>query len=440
MTQQAHEVNFDGIVGPTHNYAGLAVGNVASQRHRHETSNPKAAALQGLQKMKLLADLDVRQAVLPPQLRPDIDALRRLGFDGTDGQILTRSRQDAPHLLAACSSASSMWTANAATVSPGADTADRRVHFTAANLLSNLHRSIEAPTTHLILRRVFQDTAHFAHHPPLPAAPMLADEGAANHMRLCSRHGHAGLEVFVFGCDAKLYPARQSRCAAQTIARLHQLDPARCCFVAQNTGAIDAGVFHNDVIAVANQNVLLVHTDAFVDYAATIDQLRRMLESSSGVDLQTIEVTAAELSLDDAVKTYLFNSQLVTLPNGNMALICPVQCRDHQQAKAVLNRIVSDRNPIEQVHYVDTHQSMKNGGGPACLRLRVVLTQTQLAHVHQPVMFTNELYGRLTRWVDRHYRDQLRPDDLADPQLLAQSRAALDELTQILDLGALYAF
>ena len=26
----AYEVNFDGLVGPTHNYAGLSYGNVAS--------------------------------------------------------------------------------------------------------------------------------------------------------------------------------------------------------------------------------------------------------------------------------------------------------------------------------------------------------------------------------------------------------------------------
>lgn len=440
MTQQAHEVNFDGIVGPTHNYAGLAIGNVASQQHHHETSNPKAAALQGLQKMKRLADLGVRQGVLPPQPRPDVYALRRLGFDGTDEQVLMRSRQDAPHLLAACSSASSMWAANAATVSPSADTADGRVHFTAANLASNLHRRIESQTTCLILHRLFEDTAHFAHHPPLHATPILADEGAANHMRLCPSHGEAGLEVFVFGRDAKLYPVRQGRCAAQTIARLHQLDSARCCFVAQNPQAIDAGVFHNDVIAVANENVLLVHTDAFVDYAATIDLLGRMFESSTGAELEIIQITRAELSMADVVKTYLFNSQLVTLANRKMSLICPSECRNHRQAKAVLRRILSGSNPIEQVHYVDTRQSMKNGGGPACLRLRVVLTKTQLEHVHQPMMFTSELYGRLTRWVDRHYRDQLRPDDLADPQLLAQSHAALDELTQILDLGALYPF
>ena len=440
MTEPAHEVNFDGIVGPTHNYAGLAVGNVASQQHRHETSNPKAAALQGLAKMKLLADLGVRQAVLPCQPRPNVGALRGLGFEGSVEQVLAGAHKDAPHLLAACCSASSMWAANAATVSPGADTADGRVHFTAANLLSNLHRSIEAHATHAILGRVFQDDEHFAHHPPLPASPIFADEGAANHMRLCPGHGETGVEVFVFGCDARLYPARQSRSAAATIARLHRLDPARCCFVAQNPRAIDAGVFHNDVIAVANENVLLVHTDAFVDHAAVMDQLRQTYQSCTGSDLLTIEITAAELSLADAVKTYLFNSQLVTVTGGTMALICPAECREHPQAKAALDRIASDSNPIEQVHYVNTRQSMHNGGGPACLRLRVVLTDAQLARVHQPVLFTDELYGQLTAWVDRHYRDQLRPDDLADPQLLAESRDALNELGKILDLRVLNDF
>ena len=269
------EVNFDGLIGPTHNYAGLSRGNLASQQHRMMVSNPQEAALQGLAKMKFLADLGLKQAVLPPQERPDLQTLRRLGFSGTDGQILDRARREAPMLLAACSSASAMWTANAATVSPGADTADRRVHFTPANLVSQFHRSLEPPTTGAVLRAIFPDEAKFAHHGPLPAAPQLGDEGAANHTRLCAAHGQGGIELFVFGRSGfdsaeqgpRRFPARQTREASEAIARLHQLDPARTVFIRQNPAAIDAGAFHNDVVAVANENVLLYHADAFADPA-----------------------------------------------------------------------------------------------------------------------------------------------------------------------------
>src|SRR3954454_7944681 len=170
MPDRAVEVNFDGLVGPTHNYAGLSQGNLASQRSKHRVSNPRAAALEGLAKMKLLASLGVRQAVLPPHERPDVGALRLLGFGGSDADVLWKARQQDPALLAGCCSASAMWAANAATVSPSADTTDGRVHFTPANLVSQVHRSLEAPTTSTILRAIFPDPDHFAHHPPLPAA------------------------------------------------------------------------------------------------------------------------------------------------------------------------------------------------------------------------------------------------------------------------------
>src|SRR5687768_11173563 len=180
---KAYEVNFDGLVGPTHNYAGLSYGNVASMSHKRSVSSPRQAALQGLAKMKFLADLGVKQAVLPPHPRPDIAALRRIGFTGSDADVLAKVQREDPVLLAAVSSSSSMWAANAATVSPSADTSDGRMHFTPANLVSLFHRSLEAPTTAAVLRAIFNDEKHFAHHPPLPATMHFSDEGAANHTR-----------------------------------------------------------------------------------------------------------------------------------------------------------------------------------------------------------------------------------------------------------------
>lgn len=428
----AFEVNFDGIVGPTHNYAGLSFGNVASAVHGGSVSRPREAALQGLAKMKFLHDLGVRQAVLPPQPRPDLATLRRLGFDGSDVDVLWRASREEPRLLAAVYSSSAMWAANAATVSPSADTEDGRVHFTPANLITQLHRSIEPPFTAAVLRKIFPEGEAFAHHEPLPATDQFADEGAANHMRLCRSHGERGVEAFVYGRSAidpsrpSKYPARQTREACAAIARRHRLDPSQRVFIQQNPSAIDAGAFHNDVVAVSNEHVLLCHASAFAGDA--IAELRKALAWEPIV----IAATDAELSLVDAVQSYVFNSQLVTLADGSMALIAPVECRDHPRVQAFLQRVLAEENPIRAVHYLDVRQSMCNGGGPACLRLRVVLTEQQLRRVHAGVMLDEALYGKLVDWVKRHYRETLTAGELADPALMRESARALEELDCVL--------
>lgn len=442
------EINFDAIVGPMHSYAGLAFGNLASQRHRNTISNPRQAALEGLAKMKLLADLGIPQAVLPPHDRPDIEVLRRVGFAGDDMQVLNAAYRADPGLLAAASSASAMWAANAATVSPSADSADGRVHFIPANLVSQLHRSIEAQTTSMILRAIFRDESHFAHHAPLPACAPLADEGAANHTRLATTYGEPGIELFVYGRDAgsagvpRRFPARQTLAASQAVARLHQLDPRRTLFVRQNPDAIDAGVFHNDVICVGNENVLLLHEKAFAEGVGDVERISRAFRETTGRPLCVVQIPDSQLSLQDAVDTYLFNSQLVTLPDGSgMMLIAPIEARDHAAARACVEGIIADAsNPISSASWADVRQSMKNGGGPACLRLRVVLTEAEIGAAHPGVFLNGRLYAELIGWVTKHYRESLSPDDLADPALLRESRDALEELTRILVLGSVYQF
>ena len=439
----AVELNLDGLVGPTHHYGGLGLGNVASQRHRHEVSNPRAAALEGIAKMRLLVSLGIPQAVLPPQERPLVSALRRVGFAGDDDAVLAAAAGAAPGLLSAAASTSSMWAANAATISPAADTPDGRVHLTPANLVSQFHRSLEPPATARVLARIFADESRFAHHAPLPAALPFADEGAANQMRLCHSHGERGLEVFVYGREGDTggrHPARQSLAASEAVARLHGLAADHALFLRQSDAALEAGVFHNDVIAVANENVLLVHERAFADSAAALDRIRAASARACGTGLVVIEVPEQAVSLADAVDTYLFNSQLVTLPAGGMALVCPAECRRHAATSRWLDGLVAAGGPVVAVHPVDVRQSMHNGGGPACLRLRVVLTPADLAAVHRGVMATPERLATLEAWVRRHYRDRLSIADLADPALLAESRRALDELTGILDLPGLYGF
>jgi succinylarginine dihydrolase len=435
---KAVELNLDGLVGPTHNYAGLSFGNLASARHGSTISHPRQAALEGLAKMKFMAGLGLRQAVLPPHPRPDFLALRRLGFTGAEAQVIERVAKESPRLLAAVYSASPMWAANAATVSPSADTTDGRVHFTPANLVSQFHRSLEPPVTSSLLRAIFPESAGFAHHEPLPAAPFVGDEGAANHSRLAASHASAGVELFVYGAAGAgetgpiKYPARQTLESSRSIARLHRLDPGRPLFLRQSPVAIDNGAFHNDVVAVANENAMLFHQHA---YSEGQDVQRRIREACE-FPLHLIEVPENRVPLKDAIETYLFNSQLVTLPDGKMALIAPTECRERDSVRTYVDEMIAADNPVSSAHFLDVRQSMKNGGGPACLRLRVVLTAEELARVHPGVMMTDRLYGELTEWVEKNYRETLAPADLADPKLIAESRDALHELGGILQFGA----
>lgn len=448
MSRGAYEVNFDGLVGPTHTYGGLAYGNVAAMKHALTVSNPRAALMQGLNKMKLLADLGVKQAVLPPHERPDTVVLRRLGFRGSDVEVIAAAARVEPALIGSCYSSSHMWAANAATVSPSADTADAKVHFTPANLVSQFHRCIEVRSTATILERIFPPGDAFAHHLPLPACTQFSDEGAANHSRLTAAFEKPGVELFVYGRRAldraergpSVFPARQTIEASQAIARLHHLQPEATVFARQNPHAIDAGVFHNDVISVTNGNVFLYHSQAFADQDAVVEELWLRFSRQCHGDLFFVEILQDEVSLQEAVETYLFNSQLVTLPDRAMCLIAPVECEENVHTRAAIGRLIAEDNPIEQVIYVDVRQSMKNGGGPACLRLRVVLTEDQIARAHQGVFVTEALYGSLISWGERHYRDRLAPEDLLDPLLIDESRAALDELTSILKLGSIYEF
>lgn len=373
--------------------------------------------------------------------------LRRLGFAGDDAHVLEEAYRTDPVLLAACCSSSSMWAANAATVSPSFDSMDGRVHLTPANLSSQFHRSLEAATTTTILHAIFPDTPGFAHHPPLPATPLFADEGAANHMRLANAYGQSGLEVFVYGRSAAdgaaapgRFPARQTLQASQAVARVHQLDPRRVLFLQQNPAAIDAGVFHNDVIAVCNLNVLLCHEMAFMAGRGAIDQIVGRFAEACGGALRLIVVETRQLSLADAIDSYLFNSQLVSLPNGDMVLLAQTECQANHAARQLLEELPARDTPIRQVRYVPVRQSMGNGGGLSCLRLRVVLSPGQLAGMRRSVLLTPALYDALCGWVNRRYRDKLAPADLTDPRLVEESRRALDELTQILQLGSIYGF
>lgn len=436
MNPPAVEANADGLVGPTHSYAGLAPGNLASEANRGRVSNPREALLEGLNKMALLAGLGLPQFVLPPHERPAVWALRRLGFGGSDAAVLERAWREAPALAAAASSASSMWAANAATVTPSADSGDGRVHFTPANLVSHPHRALEAEQSTRALRALFPDPERFAVHVPLPAQPHFADEGAANHVRLSADQGEPGVELLVWGREAYgawtgRFPARQTREAFEAIARRH--GSQRPVLAQQGRRAIEGGAFHNDVVAVGTRTCLLHHESAFEDTAAVYADIERAAEGL--FEPVFVEVSEEELPLSEAISSYLFNSMLVQPPGEDrLLLIAPSETCEQDAACRVAQSLPGRNGPIGRVEFIEVRQSMTNGGGPACLRLRVVLTEAELAAANPGQRFDADLHRALREWAERRYRDRLAPEDLRDPQLLEESRTALDELTGLLRL------
>ena len=438
------EVNLDGIVGPSHHYAGLAFGNEASMNHRAQPSHPRRAALQGLEKAWRVAQLGLPQGLLPPQDRPRLDWLSELGWNGAEAEVLSTVGREAPRLLSAAYSASSMWVANAATVSPSVDTHDGKVHLTPANLHSGLHRSLEAPETFRLFRALFPPS-HFVVHPPLPAGGDLRDEGAANHTRFAPQQGQLGIHLFVYGVDTlspngrfpQRYPSRQTRLASETIIRRHGLAPQQCVLAQQNSEAIDAGVFHNDVISVGHENLFLIHDRAFENQAAVLKEIQEKYRAIHDSDLCLVSIESAELSLADAVSSYLFNSQILTAPHGHRMMLCPTECESVSAAAACMSHRVGPEAPFQSVNYVDLRESMNNGGGPACLRLRLPLSAEERTHVHSGVWLTEQRYHDLRSIIETHYREEVTFADLADIEFMNECQAARRAIFEAMDLQKL---
>jgi succinylarginine dihydrolase len=417
------EINFDGIIGPSHNYAGLSLGNIASANNAGAVSQPRAAALQGIEKMRANLRLGLAQGFFMPLDRPNKAWLAGLATDMASAE---------PHIRATAFSASSMWAANAATVSPAPDTADGKCHLSAANLLTMAHRSHEWTGTLAQLKLAFADPRNFVVHGPVP--PPYGDEGAANFMRLCASHGEAGVEIFVYGKTGGPFPARQHVESSKAIARAHRLDPVRTLFVQQSEIAITAGAFHNDVVAVANERVLFTHEQAFEYPEATYADIRRLMP-----DAEIVIVPANRVSLADAIQSYLFNAQLVTLPDGGhstglgtgMALILPSEAQANERVWSWLSEMVAGNGPIRELVPVDVRQSMANGGGPACLRLRVVADP---ATVDQRFIADEAKLDRIGNVIATYWPESIAPDQLGDADLIAQVQAARSALLETCDL------
>lgn len=422
------EVIFVGLPGPTHNYGGLSPDNVAAVTNRGSRSRPREAALQALSLVRLLKSLGLEAAVLPPQLRPHLPLLRTK-FSGGDGEIIKKAASEDPALLEKACSSSAMWTANAATVTAACDSADGKLHLTVANLHTNLHRRIEAADTHRVLAAIFKNVPDAVVHAPLPEN--LKDEGAANHMRLCPHHGEKGLNVFVYGADGSPDDpptARQARGASQAIAKQHGIPSQQTLFLKQHPDLIRHGVFHNDVIAVANEIMLMAHEKSYVGGADDLGRVEAAYRALHGQEPHCIIIKESELSVEEAVATYFFNSQIVTTRRG-MEIIAPMEVKALYGGKAAK---LMERLGMA-VHYADLRQSMRNGGGPACLRLRVPMQEAQVAALKQQVnvMADEALLDALSQLIERHYPDRLAAPDLAHPELYRQALSALRAIGEL---------
>lgn len=440
MAPHIQDLQLDGLAGPTHHFGGLSFGNVASMSNAGWHSRPRQAARQGLAKMRQVAELGLPQAILPPLERPDLQFLRQAGLCGRDAEVLAQAARHAPYLLRLAMSSAFMWTANTATVIPSSDSQDGRCHLIVANLIATPHRALEGPARTEMLRHLFPDAHRVRVHDPLPPTPAMSDEGAANHCRLAVSHADHGWHLFVYGRAhdtpagelPHTFPARQTREASQAVARLGHLPEAKALFARQQAGAIDAGAFHNDVVMVSDVDRLLLHAQSLVDQPNVLRQLRHHMPT-----LHIHEVSQGDLTFPHAVESYLFNSQLLSTATGRV-LLAPMQSSEGPAAK-VIQRLLDD-GFVDQVLFQPLDQSMAGGGGPACLRLRLPLTQAERGSMAPGVLLSDTTLQALETWVDQHYRDELSRTDLADPHLLNEVHQALDRLTQLLDLGSIYPF
>lgn len=178
-----------------------------------------------------------------------------------------------------------------------------------------------------------------------------------------------------------------------------------------------------DAVAVSNENVLFVHSHAFEEREWIYDTIRKSVPS-----VQIIEAPVDRVSLADAVSSYLFNSQLVTLPDGQTALIAPSECRENAAVWAWLNDSIVGQTAITRIEVIDVRESMRNGGGPACLRLRVAMSDAAVVAVDQRFLVNESTCDRLERIIEGHWPEQIAASDLSNAELWATCRAARQTL------------
>ena len=96
--------------------------------------------------------------------------------------------------------------------------------------------------------------------------------------------------------------------------------------------------------------------------------------------------------------------------------------------------MIATNGPIRRLVPVDVRQSMANGGGPACLRLRVVCDP---ADVDPRFLVDDEKLTEIASVIEQYWPVSIHPDELADPALWERIETARAALLSSLDLGSL---
>ena len=409
-----HYCCIDTIIGPTYHYGGLALGNTHSLDHKHVVANPKKAALQGLSKMKLLRDHGISQYVLPAYVR-DYKGLVQ-GYYNNQGDFednLKRLYDENLDIFSSFFSASSAWLANAWTMTPSIDSSDGRYHVSPASLNACFHRQLDVKQTIAILtNRLCSKTYITCHHP----SPFF-DEGAANMIRLSA--GGKGLYLFVSGSsDTKRFKSRHDKRSWQRLVSQHQLDPDYVIYLTQHPDAIDAGVFHNDVISFGVDDLLVVHENAFVDQPNYCDTILERYFSCFGTDLTLIQIPDSILPLKDAVNSYFFNSQLVRKDDNRYLLLVPSRCKGLPVMDYFVSIVAKKWESQLEIMVCDVEESIKNGGGPACLRNSMDVYDDPKLIFDDRYLFTLEKYDDFVRLVNQYYPSSLELNDFLSVSFL----------------------
>ncbi|SEI00219.1 succinylarginine dihydrolase [Rheinheimera pacifica] len=422
------QLNISELPGPTFMYSGLSKDNVASVQNKHLVANPLKFAQLSLQRMRLLLDEGVPQVIFPPHRRPDMQALEVCGFTGDMSHMISSADKFSNGYLESLLAASSVWTANAATVTPSADSEDGKVHITTANLNSHYHRSIEASQTHAKLARLFSDDKFFCLHQALPGHSRFSDEGAANHMRFHVEAENRGLNVFVYSNDPdnpEFVQGRQTLWASKAICQLHALPDSKVLLQKQSKEAISRGIFHNDIISMNSHDLLVFHQQAYEDHESLIEKLMAQ-------GICCVEIKAEEFSLEHALKTYFFNSEFISGKDGGLVLVMSKSCQHDAKVQVQLDRIQTAYSKEIKTMYVDLDDSLRNGGGPACLRLRVQLNQEQFSAIPSQFLLTQNKLEALQEVVTRFYRESLSYEDVLTEIFQRNLQPVYTKLEQIL--------
>ena len=175
---------------------------------------------------------------------------------------------------------------------------------------------------------------------------------------------------------------------------------------------------------------MLIHERAWENQAATLHRIRARVP-----DLRVFQVSSRDLSLEQAVTSYLFNSQLLETSDGWL-LNAPIECADGA-ARMVVDRLERD-GFVDRVRFNDLRQSMDGGGGPACLRLRLPLTEDEFRLLPETLMMTEERVEKLRSWVKKWYPSILRIEDLADAGFARRARKCSQALVEVLGCDRRY--